>query len=79
MEQITVAIEELHLVLVEDHPFHVIFRPELVIDEPARADVAQPGLNVPTLVALREVVQLDHPQQRVAQLDQIALPELRRC
>ena len=63
VEQVAVPVEELHLVLVERRALHVVFRPELVVDEPVGPDVAQLALDVPALVAGRDVVQLEDAAQ----------------
>ena len=41
VEDVAVPIEELHLVLIERGALHVVFRPELVVHQPAIADVPQ--------------------------------------
>ena len=75
VEQIAVAIEELHLVLLERRALHVVFRPELMVAEPAGSDVAHLALHVPALVAGRDVVEVDHTEQIAVDLDQHALPQ----
>ena len=74
-EHVPVAIEELHLVLVQRRPLDVVFRPELVVDQPARPDVAQLALDVRALVARRDVVQVEDPIEIGVPLDQHALAE----
>ncbi len=70
MERIVVAVEVLHLPLVEDRAFDVFFRAELIVPLDARADVPHLGLDEPALVARREVLQIKYPEQIVLELDE---------
>ena len=78
MKRVAVAVEILHLVLVENRALDVFFRAELVIDERVRPDIPRPALHETALVAGRQVMQLEDAQQVVADLDEIAFPKPRR-
>ena len=73
MERVAVAVEVLHLVLVENRALDVFFSAELVIDERVRPDIARPALHEPALVARGQMMQFENAQQIVANLDEIAL------
>src|SRR5712692_2399496 len=75
---VAVVVEILHLALVERRALNVLFRAELLVGEGARANVPHAHLDVRALVAGREVVQLENPEQVVPDLDQIPLPESSR-
>ena len=59
VERVAVAVEILHLPLVEDRPFDVLFRAELVVGLLAAADVAHPRLDEAALVPRREMRQIE--------------------
>ena len=77
MERIAVAVEILHVVLVENRALDVLFSAELVIDERVRPDISRPALHEPSLVAGSQMMQFEDAQQVVAHLDEIALPKPR--
>ena len=63
MEQVAVAVEELHLVLVERRPLDVVFGPELVVEQAAGPDVPHLAQHVARLLPGRDVVQLEDAEQ----------------
>ena len=75
MKRVAVGVEVLHVVLVENGALDIFFRAELVIDERVRSDIPRPALHEAALVAGCQVMQLEDPQQVVADLDEIALPQ----
>ena len=72
MERVAVTVEVLHLPLVEDGAFDVLFGAELVVGLQAGADVAHLGLDESALVAGREVLEIENPEEVVLELDQHA-------
>ena len=75
---VAVAVEILHLALVERRALDIFFRPELLVGEHLRPDVAHPHLDVRPLVAGRQMVELEDAEEVVAHLDEHALPQSRR-
>ena len=75
---VAVVVEILHLALVERRAFDVFLGAELLVGERQRADVAHAHLNVRALVARRQVVQLEDPEEVVADFDEHALAKSRR-
>jgi len=71
--ELALAVEVLHLPLVEHRAFDVFFRPEFVIHETARADVAHLGLNGSALVPRRHVQGVFDTHELTFVLDEHAL------
>ena len=72
MERVAVAVEVLHLPLVDDRPLDVLFGAELVVRLEPGADVPHLRLDEAALVAGGEMLQLEDPEQVVLDLDQHA-------
>ncbi len=72
MERVAVAVEILHLPLVDDRPLDVFFGAELVVRLEAGADVPHLGLDESPLVAGGEMLEVENPEQVVLDLDQHA-------
>ena len=72
MERIAVAVEVLHLPLVEDGALDVLLGAELVVGLDAGPDVPHLRLDEPALVARREMLQIEDPEQVVLELDEHA-------
>ena len=64
--------------LVQHRALDVLFRPELVIEQPAGPDIAHAGLDVRPLVAGRDVIELEHAAEIAVELDQHAFAETGR-
>ena len=77
MERVAVAVEILHLVLVENRALHVLFRAELHVRQRVGSDIAKPALDESALVARRHVLKIEDAQQIVADPDEIAFAETR--
>jgi hypothetical protein len=77
VERVAVGVEILHIVLVENRALDVLFSAELVVDERAGPDVARAALHEPAFVAGGQVMEIENPQQVVADLDEIALAQPR--
>jgi hypothetical protein len=75
---VAVAVQVLHLALVEGRALDVLFRPQLLVGEGHRPDVAHADLDVCAFVAGREVMQLEDAVQVVSALDEHAFTESRR-
>ena len=72
MERVAVAVEVLHLPLVEDGALDVFFGAELVVGLDAGADVPHLRLDEAALVAGGEMLEIEDPEQVVLDLDQHA-------
>jgi hypothetical protein len=75
IEVVGVVVEVLHLALVERGAFEVLLRPELLVRQGGGADVPHPRLDEAPLVARGEVLDVEDPEQIVADLDEIALAQ----
>src|SRR5439155_1507696 len=72
-----VVVQILHLALVERRALDVLLSAEFLVRERQRPDVAQPRLNVGSLVARRQMVQIEDTEQVGSQLDEHAFSETR--
>jgi hypothetical protein len=75
VEQVALAVEVLHLVLDQRRAVQIVFRAELVVDEPAGADVPHLGQHVPAFVARRDVVDLENAAETALVIDEHPLAE----
>jgi len=73
MEKNTIAVEKLHLVLVENGALDVVLRPELVVHQAVVTDIPPPAEYVAALVAGCNVMEVEDPIKAVVELDQHAL------
>ncbi len=78
MEIVAILVEELHLVLIEDHAFDAIFRAEPVLGLRAGLDIAQLGLHHPAPVAGRDVGNGHDAPEVFVVLDDHTRAQLRR-
>ena len=62
VKDVAVAVEELHLALVQHRALDVVFRPELVVDQSLAANIAEPALDVTALVSRCQVVHVEHAE-----------------
>ena len=70
VKRVPVTVEILHLPLVENGAFDVLFSPELVVAEHAGADVTHLGMDEPAFIAGGEMLQIEDPEQVVLELDE---------
>jgi hypothetical protein len=75
---VSVAVEVLHLPLVEGCPLDVLFCAELMVDERQRSDIPHAALDVRAFVAGGEMVDVEDAAQVVSDLDEHAFAQARR-
>jgi hypothetical protein len=68
----------LHLAFVQRRALDVFLGPELVVVQRQGPDVAHANLDVRTLVAGRQMMQIENTEEVVAHLDEHAFPDAGR-